>query len=51
MASLHNLAISLFRQDGQPDIAAALRHTAATTTGPYTPSVLHDEPGQISITQ
>ncbi|WP_326758632.1 ISAs1 family transposase [Streptomyces phaeochromogenes] len=27
MASLRNLAISLFRQDGQTNIAAALRHT------------------------
>ncbi|MGW2524374.1 hypothetical protein ACWC09_46940 [Streptomyces sp. NPDC001617] len=27
MASLRNLAISVFRQDGQTNIAAALRHT------------------------
>jgi hypothetical protein len=27
MASLRNLAISVFRQDGKPNIAAALRHT------------------------
>ncbi|MFD8396652.1 ISAs1 family transposase, partial [Streptomyces sp. NPDC059680] len=27
MASLRNLAISAFRQDGQTNIAAALRHT------------------------
>ncbi|MFG2626668.1 hypothetical protein [Streptomyces sp. NPDC048473] len=27
MAGLRNLAISIFRQDGETDIAAALRHT------------------------
>jgi hypothetical protein len=27
MASLRNLAISVFRQDGKTNIAAALRHT------------------------
>ncbi|WP_416956451.1 hypothetical protein [Streptomyces sp. Agncl-13] len=49
MASLRNLAISVFRQDGQTNIASAT--PAATTTSLYEPSVSRDEPGQISIMQ
>ncbi|MGV9454420.1 hypothetical protein [Streptomyces sp. NPDC003635] len=35
LASLRNLAIGLHRQNGQKNIAAALRHTAATTASPW----------------
>ncbi|MGV9227714.1 ISAs1 family transposase, partial [Streptomyces albogriseolus] len=34
MASLRNLAISVFRRNGQPNIAAALRHTSRTYSRP-----------------
>ncbi|MGW1365505.1 hypothetical protein ACWCQP_50615, partial [Streptomyces chartreusis] len=38
MASLRNLAISVFRQDDQTNIAAACRHTARDpTTTPDSP--------------
>ncbi|MEU9547272.1 hypothetical protein [Streptomyces mirabilis] len=36
MASLRNLAISLHRQDGHTNIAAALRHTARDCQRPLT---------------
>ncbi|WP_328760375.1 ISAs1 family transposase [Streptomyces sp. NBC_00271] len=51
MASLRNLAISVFRQDGRPTSPPPSATPAAPTTGPYEPSVSRDEPGQISITQ
>jgi predicted transposase YbfD/YdcC len=37
MASLRNLAISVFRQDGQTNIAAALRHTGRLPPAPTSP--------------
>jgi predicted transposase YbfD/YdcC len=51
MASLRNLAISVFRQDGQTNIAAALRHTGRDYLRPLRTLGLRDEPGQISIMQ
>ncbi|WP_406084343.1 transposase [Streptomyces virginiae] len=36
MASLHNLAISLFRQNGETNIAAALRRTSRDYRRPLT---------------
>ncbi|GAA2939674.1 hypothetical protein GCM10010446_26310 [Streptomyces enissocaesilis] len=36
MAGLRNLAIGIHRQDGHPNIAAALRHTARNTHRPLT---------------
>ena len=52
MASLRNLAISVFRHNGKTNIAPPPSATpSATTPGPYEPSDSPDEPGQISITQ
>lgn len=53
MASLRNLVISLFRENGEANTAAAPPPAApaATTTAPYTPSASREEPGQILTTQ
>jgi hypothetical protein len=36
MASLRNLAITILRRTGQPNIAAALRHNARDASRPLT---------------
>ncbi|WP_181011433.1 hypothetical protein [Streptomyces sp. SM10] len=51
MASLRNLAISVFRRDGQTDSPPSSTTPAATTTGPYGLSASRDEPRQILIVQ
>lgn len=51
MASLRNLAIGVFRQDGGSNIAAASATPDGTTTDPYRSWGSRNEPGQISITQ
>ncbi|MEU0072169.1 hypothetical protein ABZ027_21870 [Streptomyces sp. NPDC006332] len=52
MASLRNLAISVFRQDAaRPTSPPTSAAPAATTTDPSEPSVSRDEPRQISIMQ
>ncbi|RPK43447.1 transposase family protein [Streptomyces sp. ADI93-02] len=51
MASLRNLAISVFRRDGQTDSPPSAATPAATTTGPYGLSASRDEPRQILIVQ
>ncbi|KOU24276.1 hypothetical protein ADK52_14235 [Streptomyces sp. WM6372] len=47
-ASLSNLVISLFRQNGETNIAAALRHTSRDH---YEPSASPDETGHFPIMQ
>ncbi|ANZ21593.1 transposase [Streptomyces noursei ATCC 11455] len=51
MAGLRNLAISVHRQDGRTNIAAALHEAARDWNRPRPPSASPDEPGQKAIMQ